>query len=156
MPAAVPLEGHLYTRTWTWTGCYNIIIAACLISITSQLNGRHKRVEPGSWNYANSLRCPCRHIQTALCLYSNVQKNTVGQKLRSSVIKSCPYSSVFMSYSVRSRRTRRRIEEEDKMWKMSLTFLSCWCIFAWKSGYHCLLYSAHFLLDGSIPPVSTL
>ena len=36
------------------------------------------------------------------------------------------------------------------MQKMSWAFYMRWCVFAWNSGYHCLLYSVHFLLDVSI------
>ena len=42
------------------------------------------------------------------------------------------------------------------MRKIQWTFSTRWCVFAWKSGYHCLLYSAHFLLGGSICPVFAL
>ena len=79
------------------------------------------------WRLANK-RCTKKlkncHIHDCIALISNVHKKIVGQKPHSSVIRSFPYSSVLMSYSVR-RRIRGNV---------------------WRSGYHCLLHSAHFLL----------
>ena len=49
----------------------------------------------------------------------------------------CWYSSVFVSYSIR----RRIRKEKDKMLKMSTTFSSHWCVFAWKSDHHRLLHT---------------
>ena len=45
-------------------------------------------------------------------------------------------------------------EEKDELWKMSWTFSTFWRVFAWKNGYHCLLYNAHFRFDSSIRPVT--
>ena len=53
-------------------------------------------------------------------------------------------------------RQRSYVEEKDEMRKIQWTFSTRWCVFAWKSGYHCLLCSAHFLLGGSICPVFSL
>ena len=76
---------------------------------------------------------------------SLMHKKSVGRTSQSSVIKPCPYSSAFVSYSVRRRRIRRirRRYAENAM-------------NAWKMGYDCLWYSAHFLLDSSVRPLFAL
>ena len=48
-----------------------------------------------------------------------------------------------------------KVEEKNKMWKMSCTFLR-FCVLVQKSGYCCLMHSAHFLLDGSIHRATVL
>ena len=82
-------------------------------------------------------------ISHIVCLFNDTNsqgtKETVGQTPCSSVVISFPYS-LFVHYSV------------------GRIIMKIWCMvhFRVKNGYHCLLNSEHFHLDGSIRPLSTL
>ena len=88
-----------------------------------------------------------------IALTSKVQRNAVGWKPRSSVVISFPYSSAIVRYSTGRRRIRRRKRRNAKT---SWTFSTRWHVFAWRNGYHCLLYDTHFHLECSIHSISTL
>ena len=104
---------------------------------------------------------------------SNAQNETIVQGLRSSVIKSFPYSSAFVSYSVGKRgkiRRRKRQNAENAMdvfyilmhfrvdKHVSLPFYSAHflptVIFARFSVYRTLVLVSHFITVSKQPPPS--
>ena len=83
-------------------------------------------------------------------LFSSVQKETVNRKPHSSVIES--YSYVLLSVPELRHREKKNLPKQD-LKKKTTNCRNCNGLifvlvhFRWKSRYHCLLYSAHFLLE---------
>ena len=90
-----------------------------------------------------TMKLETHHIHDYIALSSNIQNKTVARKSHSSVIKSLSHSAAFLSYSI-----KRRVRSVENVIDISM-----FSIRYWKSGYHYLMYSSHFLLDGSIHPV---
>ena len=118
-----------------------ITVARVAETTSVQMASRKRRRY--KWRLAHKRRTKLKY--DCVVLFSKLQKKTVGQELRSPEIKSSPCFSAFVSYSVGSR-IRRRMQRNAE--NVVDTFFALVRFRLEERGYYCLVYSAHFLLDG--------